>query len=108
MSIRPDVFQDRKCLHIKLKKETHADFKIALFKLGLSMQEVFEEFARQAGDGKGPAIKILNSASKKKLKAILSGKPRSRKKEKFGQLDVESLYAVISSINENEEDNEDD
>lgn len=39
-------FQSKKTVHINLKKETHSGFRIALFKRGLSMQSVFEEFAQ--------------------------------------------------------------
>lgn len=38
-------FQTRKSVHVNLTTGTHSEFRVALFKRGLSMQEVFEHLA---------------------------------------------------------------
>jgi hypothetical protein len=108
MSIHPDIFQDRKCIHVKLKKETHTEFKIILFKKGISMQEAFEEFAVQAISDTSSGRKILNAVAKRKLEEQINGKKKSKNRipPRMSELDVETLYEVING--ENQKEYEDD
>jgi hypothetical protein len=94
--MRADLFQDDKGIHIKLKKDVHALFRSEMFKTGISMQEAFNEFARQVVEGTRSAKFIVQAASSKKMKASLE--KRTRKWERpVGDLDVETLYDLINT-----------
>ena len=43
--IRTDILHDRKCIHVKLKKDVHLKLREKLFAYQLSIQAVFDEFA---------------------------------------------------------------
>jgi hypothetical protein len=96
--MRHDLFQDRKCVHIKLEKETHAAFRAYLFKRGISMQEAFDEFAKQVAEGLRSGTSIVEAVSRRKLKDAIEGRSskRRRKDKSFGELDSESLYHLIN------------
>lgn len=108
MDIHPDIFQDRKCIHVKLKKETHAEFKVICFRKGMSMQEAFEEFATQAVANTSSGRKILNAIAKRKIDEQLNGTKKTypRVPPRMNELDVETLYEVINGSEQG--DNEDD
>lgn len=110
MSIHPDIFQDKKCIHVKLKKETHTELKIILFKRGISMQEAFEEFAVQAISNTSSGRKILKSVAKRKLEEQINGKVKNKIRipPRMSELDIETLYEVINGENEEEQEEEDD
>lgn len=110
MSLHPDIFRDKKCIHIKLNKETHTALKILLFEKKMSMQEVFEEFAQQLVEQTTSGKKVLRSVSTKKMEAFLAGRTRLIRKqpEKMNEVDVDSLYDVISGMNEGEDFEEND
>ena len=53
-------FQLKKSVHINLNKETHTEFRMALFRRELSMQEVFEFLAVKIVDGDENLTKFLD------------------------------------------------
>lgn len=95
--MRADIFQTKKCVHLKLDKEVHSALRAHLFKHGVSMQDVFDEFARQLVEGKKSASVVLESLISKKLKQVIEGKNRDKNNQKFSELDVESLYSLIDT-----------
>lgn len=89
-----------KGVHVKLDKETHANFKSQLAQHGLSMQEAFEEFARLIGSGSASAnnllIRLLRREVKEEL-ATVGLKPSSqRTTRRISELDPERLYDLIN------------
>lgn len=94
--MRTDLFQDRKCVHVKLEKDTHAAFRTRLFTHNLSMQEVFEAFANLVVRGDSRANKIVENIIVKKVEAQIDGKiKRRRKKEKVSENERDVLYNMI-------------
>jgi hypothetical protein len=96
--MRADLFQDRKCVHIKLEKEVHAAFRARLFRHGISMQEAFDEFAKQVSEGMRSANAIVETIINRKIKEAIDGRVSKppRKRESFGELDSESIYNLIN------------
>jgi len=96
--VRHDLFQDRKCVHVKLEKETHAALRSELFQQGISMQEAFDEFALQLVEGGRSARAIVDTLVTRKLREAIDGRISKRKKRNqgFGELDSESLYSLIN------------
>lgn len=89
-----------KGVHVKLDRETHANFKSQLAQHGLSMQEAFEEFARLVGSGSASAnnllVRLLRNQVKEEL-ATVGLKPSSQRTSKrINELDSERLYDLIS------------
>lgn len=93
--MRSDILADRKCVHIKLSKDVHFALRAKLFKHNISMQELFDEFARLVATDTPRADFIVNSLVSKKLKFALEGK-KPKKKETIRDLDAEALYNMIN------------
>lgn len=89
-----------KGVHVKLDKETHANFKSQLAQHGLSMQEAFEEFARLVGSGSASANNLLLRLLRREIKEELASvglKPSSQRTPKrINELDPERLYDLIN------------
>ena len=79
-------FETKKSLHINLTKETHTEIKVCAFRHGLSMQEIFEELARQIVEGENHMAKMLKEIQARK---------RLRETRKLSQVDAESIFRVI-------------
>ncbi len=94
--MRSDIFQEKKCVHLKLDKQVHASLRAKLFQHGVSMQDTFDEFARQLVEGGRSANVILDSLINKKLNEAINQKFHKRDK-KLGELDAEALYSLINS-----------
>lgn len=95
--MRADIFQARKCVHVKLTKEVHAALRARLFQHNISMQEAFDEFAKQVVEGTRSGNIMIEAVVNRKLKEVLEGKTsKSTKNESFGELDSESLYHLIN------------
>tara|TARA_B100000131_G_scaffold209133_1_gene201134 strand:+ start:132 stop:413 length:282 start_codon:yes stop_codon:yes gene_type:complete len=88
-------FQLKKSIHINLNKDTHSEFRIKLFKRGLSMQEVFEHLACLIVDDNN----YLNSC----LDKLEYNKKNRVPNKKFNSTDVESIFDVIEQQNPLEE-----
>lgn len=101
--MRTDLFQDRKCVHVKLEKSTHAAFRTQLFNHNLSMQEVFDEFARLIVRGDSRAQKIIENLIVRKVEAQIDGKlghlkqkqKQKQKKKPVNENDRDLLYSII-------------
>jgi len=83
-------FETKKSLHINLTKETHTEIKVCAFRHGLSMQEIFEELARQIVEGEPHMQKTLEEMQFHK---------RTHVSRKFSQTDAESIFRVIKDAN---------
>lgn len=101
--MRPDIFQDRKCIHVKLDKDVHAELRARLFRHGLSMQEVFDEFAKLFVIDDIKANRIVEQLIKKKVQDAIEGKPRPKRGERrVNELDHDVLYDLIEEENPDE------
>lgn len=112
--MKSDIFQDRKCVHVKLEKETHAALRSKLFHHGISMQEAFDEFARQVVAGRANGLNIIAAINKRHLLEALNCKPkialRSRRHgddRGFNELESESLYNLLSEQDDTSERGDD-
>jgi hypothetical protein len=88
-----------KGVHVKLDKETHLAFKIKLLHHSVSMQEAFEEFARQVGMGSVSANNIIVRMIRHKIKLELASvglKPSRRKPRYVSELSDDGLYDLIN------------
>lgn len=97
-----------KGVHVKLDRETHANFKAQLVHRGLTMQEAFEEFARLVGSGSISANNLLDRLIRMQVKEELESvgltyKP-NRKPRRLSELDPESLYDLINEDEDVKED----
>jgi hypothetical protein len=92
--MRPDILQDRKCIHVKLDKDVHAALRAKLFKHNLSMQEVLDEFSKLVASGDGRAEKIIEALVKRKVREALEGLPKRRERN-VNELDHDTLYDLI-------------
>jgi len=100
--IRPDILADRKCVHIKLEKDVHAGMRSKLFFYGLSIQDVFGEFAKMIATEHPAAVKTLERIGMRKAREAIEGKPK-REARSFNELDHDVLYDLIGGTpNEDE------
>ena len=76
----------RRGLHVKLFPDTHAAFRMMLFKKGLSMQEIIEEFAARCVDEEKWCLTMINDVSERKRERIV---------RRLSNLDGESLLDEI-------------
>lgn len=81
------IIDPRKCVHIKLPSELHAELRVFAFKKKLSLQEMFSEFCQLIVDG-DPSIH-------KRMDDLVKRKKESRIK-KLTQQDAEDIYDYIS------------
>lgn len=79
-------FQEKKSLHINLKRETHAGFRTELFKRHLTMQETLEEFASLVSLGHPRAMRILDD---------LIAKKENREVAKLSDTDADEIYRML-------------
>jgi|SRR6478735_9601550 len=95
--MRPDLFQDRKCIHVKIDKHVHAELRSRLFRHNLSMQEVFDEFAKLFVSDDVKANRIVENLVKRKLKETIEAlsEPKQRRDRSFNDLDHDALYDLI-------------
>ena len=84
-------FQLKKSIHINLNKETHAEFRMNLFKRELSMQEVFEFLAVKIVDGDETLTKFLDEIEYNKKNRDFA--------KKVNSTDAESIFDVINQQN---------
>lgn len=83
----------RKSVHVKLLTDTHANFRIMSFKLKLSMQEMFEEFAQRVIIEDPKVMKILDELSKRKKEKTVKKLSRSDASTLLDIIDSESPYS---------------
>ena len=63
--MRTDVFSKRKGIHIDIEKEIHLQLRMVLYEKQLSMQQLFNEFARLVVERDENAKKIVDIAARK-------------------------------------------
>lgn len=99
-----DIFVDKKSIHFKLDKELHYALRAKLFKHNITMQELFDEFARLVATDTARGQTIIESIINKKVKKVLGGSTRAKrkKKESFNELDSETLYNMINGPDEHD------
>lgn len=93
MSDKVDLYRDfetKKSLHINLTRETHASLRMICFKNRLSMQEVFEELARQIIEEQPYMLDVMVDLSSRKRKKV---------SKKMSHTDAESIFRVIEDGN---------
>jgi hypothetical protein len=91
--MRPDIFVNKKGIHVKLGKDVHAGFRSTMFKHGLSMQDSLEEFARLVSINDDTAMLIIKNLVRRKTKESIE-KYRERV-QKINELDHDTLYDLI-------------
>ncbi len=98
--IRTDILHDRKCIHVKLKKDVHLKLREKLFAYQLSIQAVFDEFAHHIVNDERKALKFLEDLAVKRAQAELDKPTKSRiiaTKERVDELDHNTLYNMINA-----------
>jgi len=93
------MFEDRKSIHIKLSKDVHFALRAKLFKHNISMQELFDEFARMVATDMPKGQAVLNSIIGRKTKSVLSS-PSKKKKEPIRNFDADVLYDLINGTDD--------
>jgi hypothetical protein len=97
VTLKGDLFKDRKACHIELDTQTHMYFRRELFTVGLTMQEAFEAFARLVASGDHKTKEMLKSFVTKKLRKEIDKVTASAVKRPtpFNELDADQLYDLI-------------
>lgn len=95
--MKSDALVTKKSLHINLDKEVHAELRVKSFHHGVSIQELFDEFARQVIDDAGPGYNVLKGLVTKKIRAALDDAPKPKRdySKKLHELDAEAMYTLI-------------
>jgi hypothetical protein len=98
--IRTDILHERKGIHIKLKKDVHLKLREKLFHHQLSMQWIFDEFARLIINEDKRAMKIIEDLALRRARESLE-KPVKKSIEynrgNISELDHNTLYNMISA-----------
>ena len=76
----------RKSLHFNITSSAHSALRINCFKLGITMQDFFEEISQLVEAESPIAISIMNETAAKK---------KNKKIKKLTVTDEESLYNII-------------
>lgn len=93
-----NIFQARKGIHIELDRETHAGLRAKLFPLGLSMQQVFEEFARRFVADDNRAMHIIDTIIERRIREAAKGSKHDNPQTRIvntSELDADVLYKLI-------------
>jgi hypothetical protein len=94
--MRTDLLVDKKCIHFKLSKEVHLALRAKLFQHNISMQELFDEFARMVVEGTYKGQFVIDSIVNRKVKEALGVVKKKKKRERMGELDSDTLYSIIN------------
>jgi hypothetical protein len=97
--IRTDILHDKKCIHIKLTKDVHLKLREKLFQYQLSMQSIFDEFARLVIEDEKSAIKVLEDLALKRAREQIEKpikKSTSYNRDSINELDHNTLYNMIN------------
>jgi hypothetical protein len=82
----------KKSVHVNITKSAHTAFRIACFERGLSMQEVFEEFAQRVALQTKDSLRVLDEL--KDYKESNKGM-----KKIYSSSDIDDIYKVLESEN---------
>jgi hypothetical protein len=94
--MRTDILQDKKCVHVKLDKDVHAALRTKLFQHNLSMQEVFDEFAKLVASDDRSAERIVENLVMRKVREAIDGKPKRRSEKTVNELDHDAQKLTIA------------
>lgn len=83
---RPLETDVRRAVHFKILPDTHAAFRVLCVRRGLSMQEIFEEFAQRVVISDPAATKIIDDL-------VIAKKENYYKK--LSTTDAESIYTML-------------
>lgn len=101
--MRTDILSSRKGIHIKLDKDVHLALRLRLFKHNLSMQEIFDEFARLIAADDMRADRMIEQLVLRKTKELLEGRPKKLRRRNINELDHDTLYSlIVESSDQNE------
>lgn len=82
------IIDPRKCVHIKLPSELHAEIRIFAFKKSLSLQEILTEFCQLVVDGDAYTHRRMDDLVKRK---------KEKRIKKLTMKDSENIYDYIAS-----------
>lgn len=91
----------RKCIHVSIKKEIHAQLRLKLFARGLSLQEVFNEFCQQYVLDDSAATKIVDRYIMKRAQNEIRDIITKPSFSKLDELQHNVLYNLIDETDEN-------
>jgi len=101
--MRSDIFVDKKSVHFKLDKDVHLALRAKLFKYNISMQELFDEFARLVVADVPKANSVVDSIVGKKIRSTLANGPSKRRRKKEAvttDFEADALYDMINGTEE--------
>jgi hypothetical protein len=81
------IVDPRKCVHIKLPSELHAEMRVFAFKKKLSLQEMFTEFCQLVVDGDTVIQKKMEDLAKRK---------KEKRIKKLTNKDADDIYDYIA------------
>lgn len=90
----------RKCIHVSIKKEVHAQLRLKLFARGLSLQEVFNEFCQQYVLDDAAATKIVDRYIMKRAQNEIRDIMTKPTFSKLDELQHNVLYNLIDETDE--------
>jgi hypothetical protein len=101
--LRSDLFDAKKSVHIKLKKDLHTALRERLFKHNLTMQDIFQDLAESLVADSSRCEKLIQKIVTKKLKKILEGRTPHKESKKMilGELDSDTLYSLLEEKEKN-------
>jgi hypothetical protein len=99
--MRTDIFIDKKCIHVKLDKDTHSALRAKLFRHSVSMQDLFEECARMVASETSRGQAIVESIVNRKIKEAMTGVKKKRSVT-VSEMDADTLYSLINEATEAE------
>lgn len=114
-----DIFRDRKLVHVKLDKDTHAVLRSELFRAGLTMQEILAEFCRQYINKAPHAVKLVEGyvirKNRYKIQALEEQVKNRKEQYAMTAADKSAIYDLLDQSSplghpgedEEEADNED-
>jgi hypothetical protein len=82
------IIDPRKCVHIKIPSELHAEMRVFAFRKKLSLQEMFVEFCQLIVDGDSHVQRKMDDLVKRK---------KENKIKKLTSHDAENIYDFIAS-----------
>jgi len=94
--MRSDILLDKKCIHIKLDKDTHFALRAKLFKHNVTMQDLFEECARLVATETTKGQSIVDAIASRKIQEAISG-TKKKKQIIVSDMDAEALYNMINA-----------
>jgi hypothetical protein len=103
-----------KCIHVKLDRITHKEYKKQLLELDSTMQEAFEIFARSLANGSLSAINIVRKGQRDMLLSILNdvglspqyiGRDEVKPRRPFlDKIDSDRMYDLIGEYDSKDGD----